>query len=114
MKKNKVKLILSIVFSIIAIIAFLYCLYLLGWFIYEINKIPPECNQNVCVNVEGEPIILILYIISMLFIGVIDILAIVFSLFARKISGFAKNLLICNVSMLTIEIIILITMAIMI
>lgn len=114
MKKNKVKLILSIVFSGIAIVAFLYCLYLLGWFIYEMNQNPPECTSGPCVYVEGEPIILILYIVSMIFVGIIDALAIIFSIINIKENKLAKKLLVGNISMSVLEIIILIFMAVIV
>lgn len=114
MKKNKVKLILSIVFSGIAIVAFLYCLYLLGWFIYEMNQNPPECTSSPCVYVEGEPIIMILYIVSMIFVGIIDALAIIFSIINIKENKLVKKLLVGNISMSVLEIIILIFMAIIV
>ena len=114
MKKNKVKLILSIVFSGIAIVAFLYCLYLLGCFIYEMNQNPPECTSSPCVYDEGEPIIMILYIVSMIFVGIIDALAISFSIINIKENKLAKKLLVGNISMSVLEIIILIFMAIIV
>lgn len=114
MKKRNVKLILSIVFSVIAIISFLLCAYLFGWYIYELNKIPPECSSNFCVNIEGEPIILLFYIVVMMFAGVFDILAITFSISCRKQKNYMKTFIVNNVAMTFIEIVFLVLMIVLV
>ena len=71
-----------------------------GCYIYEINKVPPTCDdQPVCVIIDGAALVRDIYIIFMIVAILFDILAIVFS----RLS-FNKKLVVINLIVLSLEI----------
>ena len=109
MVKSKSTLITSIIFSSLSLLGLLLSLILLGFFIYNL-QITPECGPYVCVKIEGEGIIFIFYLLSLIPLSIINILAIIFTALAKKFYFKLKKLLICDILMFVIEVIILLVM----
>ena len=114
MKKYKILWILSLIFTILAGLVFIYCLYFGFSFIGEISKPPEECVSNPCFQIQPEPIIFVLFILGLPFAAICSIPAIVFSMISKKHHKSSKILLLINVVMLILEIILLIIMIILI
>ena len=100
MVKSKARFVSSIVFTILSLLIFIFLLYVFGSYIYEINKVPPTCDdQPVCVIIDGSPLIRLIYIFFMIVAILFDILSIVFSRL-----NFSKKLVVVNLIVLSLEI----------
>ena len=104
--KNKILFIISSIFTILAIICFVLCMILTVSYLVELDKPAQPCADpnQVCVSLEGEPIILIVYIIFGAITLAISVLGAILSGINIKASKLSLVSFIINLSIIFIVI----------
>ena len=85
-KKGKVMFVFSSIFTVLSIIGLLGCLIFSVFYLIELYTPATPCDEStlVCVSLEGEPFIMIAYILVGLFTIIASILGSIFSFVIRK------------------------------
>lgn len=112
--KNKILTIISTIITLFAIVGFVFCMIYAVTYFIELGKSAEPCpdTNGVCVSLEAEPIIFIVYLIFGIITAAISVIGAIFSGICMKSSKLTLAAFIVNLAITFIVVAIFVTMLI--